>query len=218
MKDGHLWKAISAIELLIAVVVIYLDLLIPTLVMLGVIAVSLLIRKDKLSSLGFKKVENPGKMVLIVLVLVVVWTLFHMSVSMPIMNHLTGTTQDLSAFEDLQGDLVSLMFFLLATWTLAAFGEEIVYRGFLQQRARDLFRDERLGVIAAVAFSSLLFGMAHSEQGVIGVVLTTMDAVFFSAIKLRFNDNLWAAILAHGTSNTIGLVVFFIVGPVYGFW
>lgn len=55
-------------------------------------------------------------------------------------------------------------------------------------------------------------------MGIIGVVITTMDAVFFSVIKLNFNDNLWAAILAHGLNNALGLVVFFLVGPIYGFW
>jgi hypothetical protein len=29
---------------------------------------------------------------------------------------------------------------------------------------------------------------------------------------------LWAAVLAHGFNNTIGLVTFFFVGPIYGLW
>lgn len=30
--------------------------------------------------------------------------------------------------------------------------------------------------------------------------------------------SLWAAVLAHGLANTIGLVTFFLVGPLYGLW
>lgn len=153
----------------------------------------------------------------VVLLLMVLWSLFHPSVSMPALNHLTGTTQDLSSFENLKGDLPNLAFLLLATWTLAALGEETVYRGYLQRRVRDILGDGRGGIVAAVALTSLLFGLAHIEQGIIGVIITAMDAVVFSAIKLKFDDNLWAAILAHGFSNTVGLVTFFF-GPIYGFW
>lgn len=218
MDREYVWKIVSLLELAVAAIVIYLDLLIPTLVILGLCAVSLLVRKEKLSVLGLKKVERPLRMAAVVLVLMVVWSLFHLSVSMPILNHLTGTTQDLSSFEDLEGNLPDLAFLLLATWTLAAFGEEIVYRGYLQRRVRDILGDGREGIILAVALTSLLFGIAHIEQGVIGVVITAMDAVVFSIIKLRYKDNLWAAIMAHGFSNTVGLVTFYFVGPIYGFW
>ncbi len=111
-----------------------------------------------------------------------------------------------------------MLFFLALTWTLAAFGEEIVYRGYLQKRIRDLFGDTRIGIILAVGISSLLFGLAHTEQGTIGVILTFLDAIFFSLIKMHYDNNLWAAIIAHGASNTIGLVGFFFLGPMYGLW
>jgi CAAX protease family protein len=52
---------------------------------------------------------------------------------------------------------------------------------------------------------------------VIGVVLTFLDALFFSALKWRFRT-LWAAVFAHGFSNTIGMVTFYFIGPIYGLW
>ena len=137
---------------------------------------------------------------------------------MPVLNRLTGTTQDLSAFADLQGNLPGLLILLALTWSLAAFGEEVVYRGFLQRRVFDLLGTSTLGVAMAIGFSSILFGVAHMEQGVVGVVLTFLDAVFFSLLKLRYSGNLWASILAHGFSNTLGLVAFYLVGPIYGLW
>ena len=217
--DGeNVWKLISIVELLIAGTVIALDLFIPTIIILGIIAVSFLIRKEKLQTLGFRKNSSWLNMMMTILVLVVIWTLLHLSVFMPVLNHLTGTTQDLSAFENLKGNFDQLLFFLVLTWTLAAFGEEIVYRGYLQKRIQDVFGDTRTGVILAVGISSLLFGLAHTEQGTIGVILTFLDAIFFSLIKIHYDNNLWAAIFAHGTSNTIGLVGFFIFGPVYGLW
>lgn len=208
----------SAIELAIAAVVIILDLLIPTLVILGIMAVSLLVRKEKLATIGFKRSATPWKMFIFVLLIVVLWTLLQLGLFMPVLNHLTGTTQDLSSFEELKGDVGQLAFLLIATWTLAAFGEEMVYRGFLQKRTRDVLGDTRNATVVAVVLTSSLFGLAHLEQGTIGVVLTTMDAVFFCALKLKYDDNLWASILAHGLSNTMGLIAFFFVGPIYGLW
>jgi membrane protease YdiL (CAAX protease family) len=47
--------------------------------------------------------------------------------------------------------------------------------------------------------------------------VTFLDGLFFTALRRRYRS-LWAAILAHDFNNTIGLVAFFLVGPVYGFW
>lgn len=217
MNNKDFWKIISLIELLIAFLVIFLDLFIPTIIILGIMVISLLIRKEKISSLGFKKTENVFRMAINILLLVIVWTFLQLALFMPILNHLTGTTQDLSTFENLKGNLGNLLLFLILTWTLAAFGEEIVYRGYLQKRICDMFENPGVAIFSGIAISSLLFGLAHTEQGLIGVTVTTLDAIFFSLLKLKY-DNIWAPILAHGLSNTIGLTAFFFVGPIYGLW
>jgi membrane protease YdiL (CAAX protease family) len=178
VNNKDLWKIISLIELLIAFLVIFLDLFIPTIIILGIMIISLLIRKEKISSLGFKKTENVFSMAMNVLLLVIVWTFLQLALFMPVLNHLTGTTQDLSAFENLKGNMGNLLFFLILTWTLAAFGEEIVYRGYLQKRIYDIFENPRAAIFSGIAVSSLLFGLAHTEQGLIGVTVTTLDAIF----------------------------------------
>jgi hypothetical protein len=118
MDRENVWKLISIVELLIAGTVIVLDLFIPTIIILGIIAVSLLIRKEKLQTLGFRKNISWLNMMMTILVLVIIWTLLHLSVFMPVLNHLTGTTQDLSAFENLKGNFNQLLFFLVLTWHL----------------------------------------------------------------------------------------------------
>ena len=128
MNKDTLWKIITAIELVITAAVIILDLFIPTIIILGIIVISLLIRREKISILGFKKNKQALGMVLTILLFVIIWSLLQLSLFMPILNHLTGATQDLSAFENLKGNLGNLLFFLALTCTLAAFGEEIVGR------------------------------------------------------------------------------------------
>jgi len=218
MNRDLVWRVVSVIELIVAIIVIALDLLIPTLVLLAVCAITTLARRQGVRSLGFKRPARPLRMALIVLVLVIGWSVLQLGLIMPVMNHLTGTTQDLSQYEDLKGNVSSLAFLLLASWTLAALGEEIVYRGYLQARTREMVGRGTIGVAVAVILTSVLFGLAHTEQGVIGVTVTTLDAIFFSLLKLKFDDNLWASVLAHGFNNTIGLTAFFLLGPIYGLW
>lgn len=216
--DIRVAKAISAVEIAIAALVIIFDLLIPTVVVLAIIALSLFFFKDTISSLGFKKPNKAHRMIIIVLLLALVWTIVQFSITLPLLNHLTGTAQNLSAYENLKGNIVNLLFLLFLTWTIAAFGEEIVYRGFLQHKIRHVVGNSFFAVALAVGISSGLFGLAHSEQGIVGIAVTFVDAVFFSIVKIKFSDNIWASILGHGFNNSIGLVTFFFVGPLYGLW
>jgi membrane protease YdiL (CAAX protease family) len=209
---------VAAAELLAASIVVLLDLFIPTIIILALMTISLVVRRDGLASIGLRKPERIGPMLLYIFGAVLVWTLLQLGLFMPILEHLTGMKQDVSAFADLQGNLPQLLLFLAFTWTLAAFGEEMVYRGYMQRRATDVLGAGRAGLAAGIGLSSVLFGLAHTEQGIIGVGLTTLDALFFSWLKLRVENNLWAPILAHGVSNTIGLTAYYLVGPISGLW
>ena len=218
MKNKDLWDIITLIEIIAAATIIIFDVFIPTIPILGMITISLLIRHENIASLGFKKIKNGLQMAGVVLLSVATWQLLQIGLTMPVLNHLTGTRQDLSAFVNLKGNLSQLLLYLVLTWTLAAFGEELVYRGYLLKRLGELFGSNFIGLILAVGISSLLFGVAHTEQGFIGVILTTLDALFFSWLNLKYDNNLWASTLAHGFSNSIGLFTFYFMGPIYGLW
>jgi membrane protease YdiL (CAAX protease family) len=203
---------VAAAEVAVAAVVIVGDLLVPTLVVLALVGVSLAVRRQGLASLGFARVSRPGRMAVQVLGLTAAWTLFQLGLVMPIVERVTGGTQDVSDFAALEGDAARLGGLLLLSWTLAAVGEETVYRGYLLTRTR-----ECAGLAVAVILPSLLFGFAHTEQGMVGVVLTALDAVALTWLRLHYRT-LWAAVLGHGFNNTIGLVTFFLVGPVGALW
>ncbi|MBN1372657.1 MAG: CPBP family intramembrane metalloprotease [Anaerolineaceae bacterium] len=218
MADSKIWNIITALELAAAAVVILLDLFMPTLVILAMILLSLLIRREELASLGFKRPQSWLRMAGLALLCGVFLQLFHVSVTMPVLNRLTGTTINYSGFTDIQGNMGQLALFLVLSWTLAGLGEEMVYRGYLQKLGFSLFGGGLLGIALTFGISSLLFGLAHTEQGFIGVVLSMIDGLFFSWLKLKFNNNLWAAVLAHAIGNSIGVVVFYFTGPIYGLW
>lgn len=210
------WAAIAAVEVLLGTVVVLADLGLPTLVLLFIAGVGLGLRRQGLGSLGLHRaavLPLAAKM----LAFAVVWSLFQLAVTMPVANHLSGSKQDLSAFDGLEGNVGMLLTLLLLSWTLAAFGEELAYRGFLLTRCRDVFGSGILGTAVAVLATSLLFGFAHSEQGAIGVLVVSLDAVAFCLLRLHYGT-LWAPVLAHGFINTLGFLAFFFVGPIYGLW
>lgn len=218
MSTRTIWKLITLLEIVAAVTVILLDLFIPTLVILGMSAISLLVRRESIASLGFKRAQSGLGMAGSVFLGVVFLQLLQIGVTMPVLNRLTDTTINYSSFANLQGNLGQLLLFLTLSWTLAALGEELVYRGYLQKLLGSLLGNNTSGILLTAGISSLLFGLAHIEQGLTGVIVTAIDALFFSWLKHKFDGNLWAAVLAHGFSNSIGLVIFYFTGPLYGLW
>jgi membrane protease YdiL (CAAX protease family) len=210
------WVVVAAVEVLLGAFVVLADLGIPTLVLLFIAGVGLGLRRQGLGSLGLHAAAAlplAAKM----LAFAVAWSLFQLAVTMPVANHLSGSKQDLSAFDGLEGNVGMLLTLLLLSWTLAAFGEELAYRGFLLTRCREVFGSGILGTAVAVLATSLLFGFAHSEQGAIGVLVVSLDAVAFCLLRLHYGT-LWAPVLAHGFINTLGFLAFFFVGPIYGLW
>lgn len=210
------WLVVSGIEATAAAAAVLLDLLIPSLVLLAMAVISLVIRRQGVGTLGLTRFRGWG-LVSKVFALAVVWSVFQLSVTMPIANHVYGKKQDLSAFDDLQGNVGMFAALLVAGWLLGALAEELAYRGYLLTRIREGLGNSQVGLAIAVLLSSMLFGFAHSEQGLVGVLIVTIDGIYFSVLRLHFKT-LWASVLAHGFNNTLGFTAFFLVGPIYGFW
>jgi uncharacterized protein len=122
----------------------------------------------------------------------------------------TGELPDVSMFRSLVGDERQLLFWLGASWTVAAFVEEMVYRGWLTARVAELARYSKRGWIVAVVVTSLLFGLAHLYQGISGVIATGLTGLIFGAAYLASGRNLWCAILAHGFTDTIGFMMIYL--------
>ncbi|HEX5086388.1 MAG TPA: CPBP family intramembrane glutamic endopeptidase [Nocardioides sp.] len=210
------WTSLAVVELAVAVAAILLDLAIPSLLILLLAGVSLAVRREGPSSLGLRR-PTRHHLVAGTAAFAAVWSLFQVAVTMPVANHLSGERQDLGVFADVEGDVGLLLLLVALSWTLGAFVEEVAFRGFLLTRLREVLGEGRVAVVVGVLVSSVLFGVLHSEQGVVGVVVVALDGVAFCCLRL-FYATLWASVLAHGFNNTLGLVTFFLVGPVYGFW
>ena len=214
---GRGWQIVAALEVTAAAVAVVADLFLPTVVLLAMAAVSLAVRHRGLGSLGLHRPAHGWLLTGQMLVFAIAWTLLSLALFIPLANHTTGQRQDMSDFAELRGNLGMLALLIVLSWTLAAFGEELAFRGYLLTRLTDVLGSTRGAVVVAILVSSVLFGLLHTQQGVVGILLTTLDAIAFAVLRFRFGT-VWAPVLAHGFNNTIGFIAFFVLGPVYGFW
>ena len=122
----------------------------------------------------------------------------------------SGELPDVSAFRSVVGDEQRLLFWLATSWTLAAFMEEMVYRGWLLTRLAELTGFSANGWVVAMLVTSALFGAIHLYQGVSGVVATGLSGLVFGWLYLATGRNLWPSILAHGFLDTTGFVMMYL--------
>jgi membrane protease YdiL (CAAX protease family) len=128
----------------------------------------------------------------------------------PLIAQLTsGARPDVSQFQSLVGNKSQLAFWLTITWTLAAVVEELAYRGWILNRCAELGQFSRSAWGAGLLFSSLLFGVVHAYQGPSGMIATGLTGVVFGVTYLATGRNLWAAMIAHGTLDTVGFAMMY---------
>ena len=97
------------------------------------------------------------------------------------------------------------------TWGSAAFGEEMLFRGFFLTRLLKLTPSSRWGAGLAVVMQALLFGLMHLYYGVSsGAVLAGVYGAVFGVLYLRTGRNLWTGILVHGLIDTIAITLIFL--------
>ncbi len=130
-------------------------------------------------------------------------------VTQPLLIRLLGKQPDLEDFRPLTGNLKLTLIFLALTWTLAAFGEEMVYRGYLMNRVADLLHRTRGAWVISLLAVHVGFGLAHTYQGVTGAIDEGLMGVLLGLIYLRTGRNLAVPIIAHGVGDTIDFVLIF---------
>jgi membrane protease YdiL (CAAX protease family) len=94
---------------------------------------------------------------------------------------------------------------LVLVWTFAAFGEEMVYRGYLLTRAADVGNRSRLAYWMALLASSVLFGYGHYYKGPPGILQSIASGLILGGAYLLFKRNLWVSVIAHGFADTIAI-------------
>jgi membrane protease YdiL (CAAX protease family) len=182
--------------------------LLSILLALGLIRLVLWLRRSNWREFGLKKPKSWLKTILLAVGgLITIY--FVVIVTMPIVTRLTGKPVDRSQFDALRGNVPALIIGLLIVWTLAAFGEELIFRGYLMNTLANSFRQKKLGWIIACIVNSVFFGIGHTYQGISGVILLGIVGLLYALFYLGSGRNLWVPILIHGLYDTTAFLVIF---------
>lgn len=127
----------------------------------------------------------------------------------PFIEELIGSSRNLERFSDVEGSKSSLVSLLIMNWTIAAFGEEFIYRIVLMRGISFIFNDTRQAHIAAVVIQAVMFGLIHAYQGPAGIVGSTFSGLVFGAVTVASRWSIWPSAIAHGTNNTIGIIALY---------
>ena len=129
---------------------------------------------------------------------------------LPLIRQLLGVRSDLSAYGALAGNAPAALKLLGKALTSAAFGEEIVFRGFLLHQLTAILGSGKATRRGAIAISGLAFGFAHINQGLFGIVTTGLVGAIFAWAWFRTGRNLWALILAHALVDSYGIAMLYL--------
>ena len=161
-------------------------------------------------AVGLVRPARWDRAILVALVAAVVLQVLSTYVTEPIIASITGAATDLSRFRPFVGNTRLLLVGLVVVWTLAAFGEELTYRGYILNRVADLGDRRPAAWVIGLVAVSILFGMGHLYQGTTGVVDTTITGLLLGGLYLTFDRNLWIPVLTHGFTDTIALLMVFL--------
>jgi membrane protease YdiL (CAAX protease family) len=179
----------------------------PFLVLLGWI--SLRVRKLRWRSVGLSRYRSWPITLAVGLTVGLLLEAFQLFISQPFLVRVLGKQPDLDVFRSLHGNIKLLLIYLALAWILAAFGEEMVYRGYLMNRVADLLNRTQRAWIVSLIVVHVGFGLAHAYQGVTGVIDEGLMGLLLGVIYLRTGRNLAVPIVAHGVQDSIDFILIF---------
>jgi membrane protease YdiL (CAAX protease family) len=165
---------------------------------------SLFLRERKMSAIGFKRPASWRRILLIALGAAVLRIVLGVVVE-AITAQFLPPAKAPSEIQNIQGNPLEALKWLVIVWGFASFGEEIAYRGYLLNRAADTGKRSNAAYWTAVVLVSILFGVGHFYKGPAGMIDSGMAGLILGAAYLITGRNLWTSILAHGFIDTIGL-------------
>ena len=180
----------------------------PYLFILGWI--SLRVRGLSWKQMGFARFGTWGKTLLFGIVSGVALEVFDLLGKQPLLTRLMHKPPDLSGFLAVRGNLKFALFAIAVIWVLAAFGEELVYRGYFMNRVADFFHGSRAAWTLSLLIVSAVFGYAHNAQGWTGIVEEGTDGLILGLMYMACRRNLAVPIAAHGVCDTIDIVLLFL--------
>jgi len=172
--------------------------------------ISLRVRRVQWKQIGFRRYLTWPTTLLLGIACGVGLELFDLFGKQRLLTRLLGKPPDLSDFAAVKGHFKFALLMIALVWIFAAFGEELVYRGYLMNRMADLGRGTRTAWIVSLLVTSAIFGLTHYHQGLTGIVEEGSDGLILGLLYLARRRNLAVPIVAHGVCDTIDIFLLFL--------
>lgn len=85
----------------------------------------------------------------------------------------------------------------------------MLFRAFLTTQLARLFHNTNASWALATLGSSIFFGLAHYQEGLVGMLSNGAFGLLLGVMYLMTGRNLWVTIIAHGLLNTLRFVLVF---------
>ncbi|MCP4977575.1 MAG: CPBP family intramembrane metalloprotease [Maribacter sp.] len=169
--------------------------------------------KMRWSDLGLRKMDKPIKLVWQVPIAFVLMVLVAAGSNALISMIFGETVLSQSRFEGMEGNLPMFIKWVLISWVVGAFMEEMIFRGFILNIIEKLIHNTKYAIIVAILFQGFLFGLVHFyNRGIVGALVIFNLSIVLGILYVKFNRNLWPLILAHGIMNMLSFVGEYIEG------
>ncbi|MBG6130843.1 membrane protease YdiL (CAAX protease family) [Aquimarina sp. EL_43] len=174
---------------------------------LVLIASAIEYKKDLFKSLGFQRKRLNIKSLLVIAPLLgTTFFLFYYYIMVPSVTYITGQPIDFSVFEPYKGNLPGILNLLVFMWAAAAFGEEIVFRGYLMRQFTKFFGSSNISLVINILLFGFIFGWVHAYQGITGQIVAGITGMLLAIIfHIRKND-LWFNVAVHGFIDTVAFL------------
>jgi len=208
-------RALLLMEIAVFLAIVFADSigLVPisqTVLLVPFVWLALRIRKEPWSTIGFTLPAGTFKFIVLGVLAGVFMELFAVYLTTPWISGVFGVEPDYSEISEIQGSVQLLVLYLVLSWVLAAFGEEICFRGFLMKRIAQVLGETHWAWIISLVLASVLFGWGHTEQGVSGWVQEGISGFLLGVLFLVSRKNLVLPIVAHGVSNSLALTLIYL--------
>ena len=123
----------------------------------------ILLRKQKLSEIGFRRPERWAFVPVWVIGIFLTFALAHYGLPPLIRMFVEFPAPDFSRYDSLYGNLQATIAVALLLPLSASIPEELIFRGFLLDRLIRICGERKSGLILAVAIQSTIFGAVHYQ-------------------------------------------------------
>ncbi|MDB5137868.1 MAG: family intrarane metalloprotease [Mucilaginibacter sp.] len=163
-------------------------------VVLGVIWIYLNLNGESFTSIGFRFADLKIRAFWVGGVIGLVYAAFHFWILGPFITRLGFKSANLSDFNFIRHHFINYILLILLAAVLVIPYEEIVFRGFIFNRLKAMFKGS---FIISGLVTSVLFALYHWQEGTGAVIAIFIFALFITWLYKLFKSNLWYLIFFH---------------------